>query len=275
MAESLSSWLALREAVDHASRSRALTLAVAASLPSARPLRIVDLGSGTGSNVRYLAPLLPSPQQWVTVDRDESLMAELRGNAPDIERKTMNLGDFDERILAGAHLVTASALLDLVSDRWLRALADACRSQGAAALFALSYDGRSHCTPEEPEDDRVRELFNTHQRRNDKGFGLAAGPDAVERAADAFIAVGYDVRREPSDWILTPDLRTLQTQLIDGWADASAEIAPAEADDIADWHGRRLMHVSEGRSTIVVGHEDMAATLLTFRPGEFATGPAR
>src|SRR5258707_11635990 len=111
-------------------------------------------------------------------------MDESKGSAPAIERKVMNLGDPDASaiasVVAGAHLVTASALLDLVSERWLRELASACRSHGAAALFALTYNGRSACTPVEPEDDHVRQLFNTHQRRNDKGFGIAAGPDAVD-----------------------------------------------------------------------------------------------
>ena len=279
MAESLSDWLALREAVDHASRSKALTLAFAAALPPARPLRIVDLGSGTGSNVRYLAPLLPSPQQWVAVDRDAALMDESKGSAPVIERKVMNLGDPDASaiasVVAGAHLVTASALLDLVSDRWLRALASACRVHGAAALFALTYNGRSECTPVEPEDDHVRQLFNTHQRRNDKGFGVAAGPDAVDRATAAFVGAGYHVRSEPSDWILTPDSRALQTQLIDGWASVSTEVAPAESAAIADWRGRRQAHVNAGRSTIVVGHDDLAATLMTISRGGFITRQAR
>src|SRR5205809_2110421 len=152
MPESLSSWLALREPVDHASRSLTLARAVAAVLPPDRPLRIVDLGSGTGSNVRYLSRLLPSPQRWLVVDREPALMAQATASDASIESRTMNLGEFDADVIAGAHLVTASALLDLVSDSWLRRLAHACRAQRAAALFALTYNGRSRCSPAEPED---------------------------------------------------------------------------------------------------------------------------
>ena len=50
-------------------------------------------------------------------------------------------------------LVTASALLDLVSAAWVESLASECRVAGAAGLFALIYDGRIHCSPEEPGDD--------------------------------------------------------------------------------------------------------------------------
>ena len=51
------------------------------------------------------------------------------------------------------HLVTASALLDLVSREWLTAVCARCYTHRSAILFALSYDGRMICQPEEAEDD--------------------------------------------------------------------------------------------------------------------------
>jgi len=178
-----------------------------------------------------------------------------------VESRVMNLGDFRPEIVAGADLVTASALLDLVSDRWLRLLARACRAAGAAALFALTYNGYSECSPDEPEDAFVRELFNRHQRDNDKGFGTAAGPDAVALTLAAFKESGYNVSSETSNWMLTPEMKALQRHLIDGWAEASSEIAPAETSEITDWKLRRHAHVSAGRSRILVGHDDICATL--------------
>ncbi|HEV3140818.1 MAG TPA: hypothetical protein VGY57_09895, partial [Vicinamibacterales bacterium] len=80
-------------------------------------------------------------------------------------------------------------------------------------------------------------------------------------AESAFREAGYHVRREPSDWNLPPDRKLLQVQLIDGWADAASEIAPPEAASISDWRRRRQAHVEAGRSTIVVCHEDLGATL--------------
>jgi hypothetical protein len=264
-ADSLSTWLALREPADIASRSAALTQAIVARLPHARPLRILDLGSGTGSNVRYLSSRLPAPQDWLIVDRDPGLLAEVTGRsvACHIETLCRNLGAPDDSadppLFAGRHLVTASALLDLVSDQWLRALADRCRSTGAAALFTLNYNGRSQCAPGEAEDDAIRDLMNRHQRTSDKGFGPAAGPEAVDCAERWFVAAGYQVRREASDWILAPEQSPLQRQLIEGWAQAAEEIAPEQTRMIRDWLARRLTHVEAGRSRVVVGHEDLAA----------------
>src|SRR5512142_926000 len=171
MGESLADWLLRREAADHAARSASLTAAVADSLPAGRPLRIVDLGTGTGSNVRYLAPRLPHPQRWLVVDRDASVLAALSQRIGDaVEVREADLGALDDDLFAGRDLVTASALLDLVSERWLRSLAAHCRTAGAAVLFALTYNGVSRCTPAEPEDDEIRDLMNRHQRQNDKGF---------------------------------------------------------------------------------------------------------
>src|SRR5690606_21132607 len=101
-------------------------------------------------------------------------------------------------------LVTASALLDLVSAAWLDALAARCADAETLVLFALTYDGRMQLEPREPDDAQVRELVNRHQR-TDKGFGPALGPSAFAAALDAFAHHGYALRFEPSDWRLGPD----------------------------------------------------------------------
>ena len=279
MSDSLSSWLALREPADTAARSVALTRALVAALPGGnvfRPLRILDLGAGTGSNVRYLAGYLPLRQDWLLVDQDASLLKEAPARMFSwgaakrllfhIHTRRMNLGALDPEIFFGRDLVTASALLDLVSETWLRSVAGLCRAGGAAALFALTYNGRSHCSPAEPEDEAIRELMNRHQKTSDKGFGQAAGPGAVDCAERCFAEAGYHVRREASDWVLPPDARDLQRQLIDGWAEAVIEIAPERSAMIGDWLARRLAHVAANRSRVIVGHEDLAAWLPNPQP---------
>jgi hypothetical protein len=288
MTDSLSDWLALREPADVAARSAMLTGEIAGALGRSQPLSVLDLGSGTGSNVRYLAGRLPSPQRWLLVDRDPVLLTDMRARTsswgavhghqvttdadalvirgPDldcrVETRCVDLGLLtNPGLFSGRHLVTASALLDLVSETWLRTLASECRDAGAAVLFALTYDGRSRSSPEEPEDDAIRELMNRHQRANDKGFGQAAGPEAIECAARSFAEAGYRVRRERSDWVLPPGMRELQRQLIEGWAEAALEIAPDQHTMVRSWLARRLAHVDAGRSHVVVGHEDLAGWL--------------
>ena len=264
MGESLSAWLALREPADAAARSASLTRAVVEKLPRHRPPRLVDLGTGTGSNVRYLARHLSGESHWLLVDRDPALLSEASGALKSfesliVETREMNLGVLDASLFTGRDLVTASAFLDLASETWLRELADACRAAGAAALFALTYNGQSRCDPVEPEDAMICDLLNRHQKNNDKGFGRAAGPDAAAIAERCFAGAGYEVRREPSDWVLPPEAGELQRHLVDGWAEAAHEIARDQSATIDDWLRRRLSHIESRRSRIVVCHDDLAA----------------
>src|SRR5262245_40764265 len=113
--QSLSPWLTLREPVDHAARSEALTGVLVQHLPASRPLRVLDLGTGRGSNIRYLSSRLPRPQEWMVVDRDADLLAEVsagfQASGPDVrvETRCENLAGLSPDLFTGRDLVTASA----------------------------------------------------------------------------------------------------------------------------------------------------------------------
>ena len=175
---------------------RAVTLVIGFSPGSLSDnvARVLDLAAGTGANLRYLSPMLGPAQEWLLVDIDPMLLAEASARAPNgvqVATRTMDLGTLDDpAIFRGRDLVTASALLDLVSGPWLLRVARGCRESGALALFALTYDGRSTCTPSDQDDEMIRELMNRHQRQSNKGFGRAAGPDATA-AADAELLLPY------------------------------------------------------------------------------------
>lgn len=260
-------WLALRESSDARARSAALTSAVARRLSGAADLHVLDLAAGTGANLRYLTAFLRDDRRshWLLVDNDQALLARATapmGERDRVETRVLDLAPAFERedagLFAGRDLVTASALLDLVSERWLDTLARRCAEAGAVVLFTLTYNGDIRCSPGEPEDDMVRDLVNRHQR-TDKGFGPALGPDAAQAAARAFAALGYRVHQERSDWVLAGDVPDLQTQLIVGWAEAAETIAPERGPLLRDWKARRLAHVAAGRSRLIVGHDDLAA----------------
>jgi len=274
-------WLALREPADAAARSEAGCDPIRRR--DGAPLDVVDLGAGTGANLRYLAPRLGGPQRWRLVDADPAVLAaavpalhawaeaggvgfaetaggiRLDGTGFACE---VVLDKADIRTLAGClpepgGLLTASALLDLVSLEWLRTLAERSADAGVSVLFALTYDGRMHCEPAEPGDARVRALVNRHQR-GDKGFGPALGPRAPAAAIETFAARRYVLRSESTDWRLGPQSAALQRELLAGWHAAAVESAPDERDALDAWLARRLEHVAEGRSRLVVGHTDIA-----------------
>jgi hypothetical protein len=270
MGDFSAAWLRLREPVDHRARSAALTREVLRALPD--DLRILDLACGTGSNLRYVGGQIllfnietserqktRSAPDWLLVDNDRALLA-LVPPAPNVRAVEHDLKSLDNHLFDERSLVTASALLDLVSESWLRELALHCHANRSAALFALTYDGRLTFEPAEPEDALIRDLVNRHQK-TDKGFGPALGPDAVAAVADLFRNMDYLVRIASSDWVLSrvsaPD--DLQGQLIEGWAEAAAAVAPDRAATVDGWRSKRLDHVASGRSLVTVGHQDLAA----------------
>ena len=246
-------WLQLREACDHASRSGALAAEFARAVgPSPR---LVDLGCGTGSNLRYLAPRLPAGQQWLLVDHDPALLERARptDEPPGIEVRFRAL-DLARRLpdLADCTGITAAALLDLASAAWLDRLARRCR--GRPLLIALTVDGRLDWRPAADGDEMIRQRFLAHQR-TDKGFGPALGADAAGYLAGRLQAQGARVAMATSDWRLGPPDAPLMAAMLDGIVDAAATIGPAPAG----WAALRRRQLAAGELHLTVGHVDLLA----------------
>ncbi|MEJ0035926.1 MAG: class I SAM-dependent methyltransferase [Gammaproteobacteria bacterium] len=253
-------WLALREPADTRARDASLTALLGRRASRHSPARFIDLACGTGANLRYLAPRVEGEQQWLLVDTDAALLDRI-GPVRDCRLETRRL-DLSTGLraldFATDVIVTASALLDLVSDRWLVQLIEQCRASQCAALFALSYDGHITLAPSDSDDEWIRQLVNRHQL-GDKGFGPALGPGAWQRACELFREAGYQVRTAKSDWNLAPSERLLQQSLLEGWADAAMDLASNEADRCRQWLARRSAHVANETSRMTVGHEDVLA----------------
>lgn len=250
------SWLTMREPVDHRSRSDLLLAPMRYWMNELNPLRVLDLGAGTGSNLRYLAPRLDTTQHWTLVDHDAALLKRVHSPSANVrcETRVKDLRAVDAMKLDQVDLVTASALLDLVSKEWLEQLAAQCAGQGAAALFALNYNGAVHWSEPEPEDAAVLAAFNAHHR-GDKGFGPALGSNAGPAITDAFRQRGYQVITGISPWQLTAQDRQLQRALLDGWCEAACEQDPARVDAYRAWSDRRRM----APVAVTVGHLDVLA----------------
>src|SRR5581483_1088206 len=73
-------WLALREPADAA--ARAADLVEHLEPPRTGRWLIHDLGGGSGSMGRWLAPRLPGAQRWVVHDRDANLLSLAAADRP-------------------------------------------------------------------------------------------------------------------------------------------------------------------------------------------------
>ncbi|MGP3923454.1 methyltransferase domain-containing protein [Streptomyces sp. 8N616] len=283
-------WLELRESADAAARAPQLLDSLRRHLadPPRRPRELVirDLGCGTGSMGRWLAPRLNGPQHWILHDRDPDLLDRARAaasrTAADGSRVTVSTerGDIARLTadgLAGTSLVTASALLDVLTRDEVDGLAAACAGAGCPALLALSVVGRVELTPADPLDTEIAGAFNAHQRRSDRGRRLL-GPDAVAAASEAFAQQGATVRVHASPWRLgaggtspafgggTPTQgeasggeSALTAEWLRGWVGAACEQRPDLASRADAYLRRRLAACAAGELRVVVHHSDLLA----------------
>ena len=244
-------WLALREPADAEARAKDLVTL----LPG--PIRTIrDLGCGTGSLGRWLAPQLPGPQHWIMADRDPALLERAAANMPfPAVTVTTELSDVTALTaddLQDTDLVTCSALLDILTAEEVAKLAEACRASSTPALFTLSVAGQVTLTPARPRDRDVQNAFNEHQRRVQDGRRLL-GPDAPAEARAAFEKAGATVVTRPSPWRLGTKERALTAQWLRGWVGAAAEQRPDQGFNT--YLSTRLGNLP----AVEVGHVDLLA----------------
>lgn len=274
MNEFSAAWLRLREAVDLRSRNGAVAEALGQSFASSSRVRVMDIGCGTGSNLRATAPSLGSDQEWTLLDNDVALLnlaSQTLGHWADKANTypgRLMLGKGGKQITVrfrqvdaaadpggllgdGADLVTASAFFDLTSERFIRAFAASVIQQGAAFHSVLTFDGRQSWSPGHAADASVHAAFNVHQA-TDKGFGPAAGPQASAILGQVFATAGYRTVTGDSAWHLASEDRALMEELNHAVAAAAAETGLVEPSTIAGWLAWR-------RSRAIVGHCDILA----------------
>lgn len=262
-------WLALREPYDGKARNGKVLAAVAAAFAGLASITIVDLACGTGSTMRAVASRLPPRQTWRLVDNNLSLLGRT-ANAPPaaaaiIRPTPIDLAlDLEAALDGPADLVTASALLDLVSAEWLDRLVVETAARRLPVYAALTYDARTELDPKDPLDGAIVDAVNRHQG-TDKGFGPALGPEAAAAATARFRNTGHDVVQGTSDWVFAPHDREIQNEVIAGWAKAAREMGNVPLSEIIGWVTRRRDLVSAGRSRMRVGHVDFFARPTTTR----------
>jgi SAM-dependent methyltransferase len=276
-------WLALREPADHRARDASLRDQVVhdlAHLSRVRPgpIKFVDLGCGSGSNLRALAPHMPATQHWTLVDYDPALLSAAKAalvqwadqmvsdqdmlvllkNDKHISVKFLceDLSSHLEDVLAlPTDLLTAAAFFDLVAEDWLERFCGLLRSP---LYTVLTYNGQEIWHPPEPMDAAMLKAFHAHQQ-TDKGFGAAAGPNAVNVMETLLKARGFAVSKAQSPWKLAAADCNLIEQLAIGSAGAVLETKQVSAEEVSAWKKSRSV-----AQTCEIGHTDLYA-----RPRQF------
>lgn len=276
-------WLALRETADHRARDVSLRNQVVhdlAHLARVRPgpINLVDLGCGSGSNLRALAPHLPATQHWTLVDYDPALLSAAKaalmqwadkivseqetlvvlknGKHISIDFLCEDLSSNLEAVLSRPmDLLTAAAFFDLVAESWLERF---CGLLNAPLYTVLTYNGQEVWSPPQATDAAMLKAFHAHQQ-TDKGFGAAAGPTAAGVMEKLLKARGFAVSSAQSPWKLNASDRNLIEQLAIGSAGAVLETKRVSVEEVSAWKQSRSV-----AQTCEIGHTDLYA-----RPRQF------
>ena len=258
-------WLDLREPADAAARARDLVEHLGESTPAAGSWVIHDLACGTGSMGRWLAPLLPGRQRWMVHDVDGELLEVAAAAAPGpaangapviVETLRSDITRLRPGDLHDATLITASALLDLLTRGELEALAGVCAAARCPVLLTLTVVGRVDLSPVDPLDRRVAAAFDAHQRRTTPR-GRLLGPDAFDAAVDEFRRLGAEVLVRPTPWRLGAAEAELAAQWFSGWIAAACEQSADLAPVSGPYARRRMEEARDGDLEVVVDHADM------------------
>ncbi len=240
------SWLDLREPADHAARDTDL---LEAAMACVRPGQVIlDLGSGTGSTARAFAQR-GAQSRWRFFDDDAELLDLAVARHPGSERVVANLSDVNALPVGSVDLVTASALLDLMPEAWIDALAERLAEAQIPFYAALNYNGEMRWTPPHHLDTEIIRAFNRHQLTN-KGIGAATGPHSARITQKIFESHGFTVTTAESPWVLGSEEATLQGQLNQG-------IAAAALD--AGCHQSEAWLACRTPSRTRIGHTDLLA----------------
>lgn len=256
-------WLSLRRQADHTARDAALPLVadvVTALGGESAPVRVIDVGAGTGSNQAWLADrLAPLEQHWILVDHDADLIDAVDSVAPPsvstLTRRIATVAELPDIVAEdeGPVLFTCAALLDLLSPEDAAVLVDAIAQTGSAALLSLSVTGDVTIDPPHAADAAITAAFDAHQRRD-----ALLGPDAVDHVAALLRDRGQRVRVVPTPWRLdAADQAPLVQRYLHDRADVAVEHDPALAALVASWREERREQIDRGALVVHVGHADI------------------
>ncbi len=275
-------WLVQREALDRPARSRVLVETLAGRLK--KHPRLLDLGAGTGSLFRFMAPIIGRSQTWIFADADELLLktavdrtakwGEHNGMGVTLHQEPGKLSlrlhrstdewrietlvtDFSQvphgLPLDTADAVVCSALLDLTSQAWMARLFAGLRVPFYAGM---TVNGRDTWAPYHHADAIVRTAFRRDQRR-DKGLGSALGNEAGVTALGLLADLGFETRMATSDWRIPGSARAVTARFAQMTALSARQSAPAQARKIAEWTSARLKQAAKARLSIRIGHYDI------------------
>lgn len=261
------------------------------------PVRIVEIGAGTGSMITRLAEwnALPPRVSYRAVDIDADTIDTARQQLPEqLAAAGYVVDQTSDRLIATqreengsekrlelsfevddgfsitdeADAVIASAVLDLVElEASVHDLKGVLSEDGL--LYApITFNGRTSFTPVVPLDGRIEQLYHRHM---DEVRDQLGGSRAGQQLLSELPAAGYQILDTGgSDWVIHPvdgeypaAESTVLSHLLATIDSALADYPPEVIDPTtrSEWIRTRTKQLERGELTLVAHHLDVLAQL--------------
>ena len=180
------------------------------------------------------------------------------GAAVSVEPRRSDITQLLPGDLVGATLITASALLDVLTEDELAGLMTLCADVECPVLLTLSVVGRVELTPADPWTFALAPLSMTINGVRRSGGACSAPTRSASSSTGSQSSVGrcwFGPARGDS----VGSEADLAAEWFRGWVDAACEQQTGLAAEIDGYARRRLTQATAGRLGVTVDHADVLA----------------
>ena len=262
MHEFENSWLFQREKIDNLSKNISIINKINRVLKNYDEIRIIDLGTGTGSNFRYLSKKIKyNKQYWTLMDISKSSLKEARANTQ-INKKIKNISIKNHDVIknisttdfSNYDVVTGSAFLDIMPKKWFKSF-HLRNVNTKIVYFSINYDGYFNFFPKHNLDNSVVNLFNSDQKSKKVNNLRAVGPDC-SLVIDSFFSKTHKTYSLKSNWTQITD-KKFQLMFLD-----FCNKVIDKNNKYSEWLKFRKEKIIDNKSKLTVHNKDFLAIKL-------------
>ena len=253
-------WLFEREKIDNLSKSKFIIKKINSCLSAHDEVRIMDLGTGTGSNFRYLAKKIKAKKiSWILIDISKESLIEVKKNI--LKNHTKDkisiinqnvIKNIDKIKFESSDLVSGSAFLDIMPLHWFKSFYK-YNVNTKLIYFSINYDGYFKFYPLHKDDKTVLNLFNADQRSAKHKNDLAVGPNCTKLIEMQFKKT-HKIYSYKSNWSVKNNKKF---QLM--FLNFCTNVLNKHNKDFTSWLTFRNKNIINNTSKLIVNNRDFLA----------------
>ena len=279
-------WLDERFSFDNKARNLNVEKTCFSHLNKKNNLKLIDIGSGSGSSCVYLMKKLPQNQKWTFIELNPNLakaslirlekvaldnnwlahrsqnMLIIEAPKKTIQIKVINASflELDTLLdLSKVDLVTAAAVFDLLSKKMLQDFLNLLLANKVALLATINYAGMAF-HPAEVADIHFANLYGKHMLRP-RDFGQSTGPNCSRVMMNFYQKKGIAAICGASNWLVRPTDKKMHHFLLQYFNDAIPEMLTEEIEQVEfkQWMNKKNELLKSGKLQMEVFHFDIFA----------------